>query len=103
MQKVHAIWLPRDFDDEGTDVSFIKFHECPSGATQGRDCMRKQPYCLFCQVLINFKAWDNLKIENLFFLFRGEILMRTRTVYMQQIVLIDTQYIVVQIPLNVQE
>lgn len=30
-------------------------------------------------------------------------LMRTRTVYMQQIVLIDTQYIVVQIPLNVQE
>lgn len=37
-------------------------------------------------------------IENLFFLFRGEILMRTRTVYMQQIVLIDTQYIVVQIP-----
>lgn len=29
--------------------------------------------------------------------------MRTRTVYMQQIVLIDTQYIVVQIPLNVQE
>lgn len=41
-------------------------------------------------------------IENLF-LFRGEILMRTRTVYMQQIVLIDTQYIVVQIPLNVQE
>lgn len=42
-------------------------------------------------------------IENLFFLFRGEILMRTRTVYMQQIVLIDTQYIVVQIPLNVQE
>lgn len=61
MQKVHAIWLPRDFDDEGTDVSFIKFHECPSGATQGRDCMRKQPYCLFCQVLINFKAWDNLK------------------------------------------
>lgn len=61
MQKVHAIWLPRDFDDEGTDVSFIKFHECPSGATQGRDCMRKQPYCLFCQVLINFEAWDNLK------------------------------------------
>lgn len=42
-------------------------------------------------------------IENLFFLFRGEILMRTRTVYMQQIVLLDTQYIVVQIPLNVQE
>lgn len=42
-------------------------------------------------------------IENLFFLFRSEILMRTRTVYMQQIVLIDTQYIVVQIPLNVQE
>lgn len=42
-------------------------------------------------------------IENLFFLFRDEILMRTRTVYMQQIVLIDTQYIVVQIPLNVQE
>lgn len=42
-------------------------------------------------------------IENLFFLFSGEILMRTRTVYMQQIVLIDTQYIVVQIPLNVQE
>lgn len=42
-------------------------------------------------------------IENLFFLFRGEILMRTRTVYMQQIVLIDTQYTVVQIPLNVQE
>lgn len=42
-------------------------------------------------------------IENLFFLFRGEILMRTRTVYMQQIVLIDIQYIVVQIPLNVQE
>lgn len=41
-------------------------------------------------------------IENLF-LFRDEILMRTRTVYMQQIVLIDTQYIVVQIPLNVQE
>lgn len=41
-------------------------------------------------------------IENLF-LFRGEILMRTRTVYMQQLVLIDTQYIVVQIPLNVQE
>lgn len=37
-------------------------------------------------------------IENLFFLFRDEILMRTRTVYMQQIVLIDTQYIVVQIP-----
>lgn len=37
-------------------------------------------------------------IENLFFLFRNEILMRTRTVYMQQIVLIDTQYIVVQIP-----
>lgn len=36
--------------------------------------------------------WDNL------FLFRDEILMRTRTVYMQQIVLIDTQYIVVQIP-----
>lgn len=30
-------------------------------------------------------------IENLFFLFRDEILMRTRTVYMQQIVLIDTQ------------
>lgn len=29
--------------------------------------------------------------------------MHTRTVYMQQIVLIDTQYIVVQIPLNVQE
>lgn len=29
MQKVHAILLPRDFDDEGTDVSFIKFHECP--------------------------------------------------------------------------
>lgn len=29
--------------------------------------------------------------------------MRTCTVYMQQIVLIDTQYIVVQIPLNVQE
>lgn len=29
-------------------------------------------------------------IENLF-LFRGEILMRTRTVYMQQIVLKDTQ------------
>lgn len=42
-------------------------------------------------------------IENLFFLFRDEILMRTRTVYMQQIVLIDTQYTVVQIPLNVQE
>lgn len=42
-------------------------------------------------------------IENLFFLFRDEILMRTRTVYMQQIVLIDTQYIVVQIPLSVQE
>lgn len=42
-------------------------------------------------------------IENLFFLFRDEILMRTRTVYMQQIVLIDTQYIVVQIPSNVQE
>lgn len=42
-------------------------------------------------------------IEYLFFLFRGEILMRTRTVYMQKIVLIDTQYIVVQIPLNVQE
>lgn len=42
-------------------------------------------------------------IENLFFLFRDEILMRTRTVYMQQIVLIDTQYIVVQIPLTVQE
>lgn len=42
-------------------------------------------------------------IENLFFLFRDEILMRTRTVYMQQLVLIDTQYIVVQIPLNVQE
>lgn len=42
-------------------------------------------------------------IENLFFLFRDEIVMRTRTVYMQQIVLIDTQYIVVQIPLNVQE
>lgn len=42
-------------------------------------------------------------IENLFFLFRDEILMHTRTVYMQQIVLIDTQYIVVQIPLNVQE
>lgn len=42
-------------------------------------------------------------IENLFFLIRDEILMRTRTVYMQQIVLIDTQYIVVQIPLNVQE
>lgn len=42
-------------------------------------------------------------IENLFFLFRDEILMRTRTVYMQQIVLIDTQYVVVQIPLNVQE
>lgn len=42
-------------------------------------------------------------IEYFFFLFRGEILMRTRTVYMQQIVLIDTQYIVVQIPLNVQE
>lgn len=42
-------------------------------------------------------------IENLFFLFRDEILMRTRTMYMQQIVLIDTQYIVVQIPLNVQE
>lgn len=41
-------------------------------------------------------------IENLF-LFRDEILMRTRTMYMQQIVLIDTQYIVVQIPLNVQE
>lgn len=39
----------------------------------------------------------------MFFLFRDEILMRTRTVYMQQIVLIDTQYIVVQIPLNVQE
>lgn len=37
-------------------------------------------------------------IEYLFFLFRDEILMRTRTVYMQQIVLIDTQYIVVQIP-----
>lgn len=37
-------------------------------------------------------------IENLFFLIRDEILMRTRTVYMQQIVLIDTQYIVVQIP-----
>lgn len=37
-------------------------------------------------------------IENLFFLFRDEILMRTRIVYMQQIVLIDTQYIVVQIP-----
>lgn len=37
-------------------------------------------------------------IETLFFLFRDEILMRTRTVYMQQIVLIDTQYIVVQIP-----
>lgn len=37
-------------------------------------------------------------IENLFFLFRDEILMRTRTVYMQQIVLIDTQHIVVQIP-----
>lgn len=37
-------------------------------------------------------------IENLFFLFRDEILMRTLTVYMQQIVLIDTQYIVVQIP-----
>lgn len=37
-------------------------------------------------------------IDNLFFLFRDEILMRTRTVYMQQIVLIDTQYIVVQIP-----
>lgn len=37
-------------------------------------------------------------IENLFFLFSDEILMRTRTVYMQQIVLIDTQYIVVQIP-----
>lgn len=37
-------------------------------------------------------------IENLFFLFRDEILMRTHTVYMQQIVLIDTQYIVVQIP-----
>lgn len=37
-------------------------------------------------------------IENLFFLFRDEFLMRTRTVYMQQIVLIDTQYIVVQIP-----
>lgn len=37
-------------------------------------------------------------IENLFFLFRDEILMRTRTVYMQQIVLIDTQYVVVQIP-----
>lgn len=37
-------------------------------------------------------------IENLFFLFRDEILMRTRTVYMQQILLIDTQYIVVQIP-----
>lgn len=37
-------------------------------------------------------------IENLFFLFRDEILVRTRTVYMQQIVLIDTQYIVVQIP-----
>lgn len=36
-------------------------------------------------------------IENLF-LFRDEILMRTRTVYMQQIVLIYTQYIVVQIP-----
>lgn len=30
-------------------------------------------------------------IDNLFFLFRDEILMRTRTVYMQQIVLIDTQ------------
>lgn len=30
-------------------------------------------------------------IENLFFLIRDEILMRTRTVYMQQIVLIDTQ------------
>lgn len=42
-------------------------------------------------------------IETLFFLFRDEILMRTRTVYMQQIVLIDTQYIVVQIPLKVQE
>lgn len=42
-------------------------------------------------------------IENLFFLFRDEILMRTRTVFMQHIVLIDTQYIVVQIPLNVQE
>lgn len=42
-------------------------------------------------------------IENLFFLFRDEILMRTRTVYMQQIVLIDTQYIVVLTPLNVQE
>lgn len=42
-------------------------------------------------------------IDNVFFLFRDEILMRTRTVYMQQIVLIDTQYIVVQIPLNVQE
>lgn len=42
-------------------------------------------------------------IENLFFLFRDEILMRTRTVYMQQIILIDTQYIVVQIPLSVQE
>lgn len=37
-------------------------------------------------------------IDNVFFLFRDEILMRTRTVYMQQIVLIDTQYIVVQIP-----
>lgn len=42
-------------------------------------------------------------IENLFFLIRDEILMRTRTVYMQQIVLIETQYIVAQIPLNVQE
>lgn len=64
MQKVHAIWLPRDFDDEGTDVSFIKFHECPSGATQGRDCMRKQPYCLFCQVLITLKReiiWNDWK------------------------------------------
>lgn len=30
-------------------------------------------------------------IENLFFLFRDEIVMRTRTVYMQQIVLKDTQ------------
>lgn len=42
-------------------------------------------------------------IENVFFLFSGESSMRTCTVYMRKIVLINTKYIFVKIPLNVQE